>query len=79
MSHAHKLAYLPDRHREREQVSTSAKLTLGTSLWLSRKRSHVIAEMVTGETDAADLLEEGEGRDREWKKGWGKYMESGEE
>ncbi len=75
LSHTHELAYLPDRDREREQVSASAKLTLGTSLWLPRKQSHVITEMVTGETDATDLLERGEGRDREWKKGWEIYRE----
>lgn len=45
----------------------SAKLTLGTSPRLPRKRSHVIMEMVTGETDATDLLRGagGEGLDRE--------------
>jgi len=35
---------------------------------LPRKQSHGIVEMVTGETDAADLLERGEGRNGEWKK-----------
>lgn len=40
----------------------SAKLTLGTSPRLPRKRSHVIMEMVTGETDATDLLRGAGGR-----------------